>query len=98
MYKHLLKQTAKHKIVDGTNEYSEPNITKIKDIKCRIEYKNVQITNAQGQQVVSKARLFTEAVVNIGDLIFTQNKDYPVIQSGPKVDFDGNVLIYEIYF
>lgn len=97
MYKHLYNQKAIFKKVTGKDSYGKPTTTD-KEINCRIEYKNKLITNSTGQQATSLGNLMCDEVINIGDLINTQGRDYKVIQSNPLVDFDGINQAYSVDF
>lgn len=96
-YSHLLKQKITLKITNGTDENSAPIISETKtDVPCKIEYKNRLIVNAQSKEITSGAKIFLEEeTIKIGDIVTVNSKDYPILQAGPKYDFDGVFVICE---
>lgn len=98
MFNHLYKQTVIHKVINGTDEYSNPIVESSSSISCSLNFQNVIVLNGNGQEVTAKAKLQTTTQVNINDLINHNGIDYKVIQVNPVVDFDGNIAFYEVIF
>lgn len=73
-----LNQTVTWKRVVGLNEYGEPQ-TEEQEIRVRWEGKRRLVRNAQGQEVVSEARVFCEEAVQPGDILERGGRDWPVI-------------------
>lgn len=90
-----LNQTATLKTVTGYNGYEEPTMTS-STIAVRWEAKRCLVRNAQGQNVVSEARVFTEAVVNPGDRLTYGGRDWITIAVSEVPDLDGVVRFREI--
>lgn len=51
------------------NDYNEPLTSETLTIKGRMETGHKLVRNSKGEEVVSSARVFTESVVSVGDLI-----------------------------
>ena len=99
IYTHLYTQKFTLKRVNGTDENSEPNIVEtLVDEPCKVEFKNRLILNAQGAQVSSQSKLFTDSEVSVEDIVNYNGKDYTVIQANPLYDLDGITQAYQVYF
>ena len=62
-------------------------------IKGRKETGNKLIRNAQGQEVVSSATVFTQSAVSVNDTIDGST----VIAVSPEIGLDGTIEFYEVY-
>ncbi len=80
------------KAVTSINKYNEPTYSSV-TIKGRKETGNKLILNAEGQEVISSARVFTESAVANNDLIDNSK----VIQVTANINLDGTVAFYEVY-
>ncbi|BBN97500.1 hypothetical protein [Sporolactobacillus terrae] len=78
----------------GVNQYNEPEYEQI-PIKCRYEYTNRLVRDAQGEQVPSDARFFTTEPVKPGDRIVIGEEDRMVITAGGQPDLSGGIEFYE---
>jgi len=76
---------------DGSRTYESSSIT------CRMEPKNRLVTNAKGEEVTSKARLFTTTKVNIGDVILHGGREWPVVAVFERWSMSA-ISHYEVYF
>jgi hypothetical protein len=74
------------------NEYNEPTYA-TSTIKGRKEHGIKLVRNAQGEETVSSAVVFTASVVSVNDLI----DDAIVIDSQPMPNLDGTTQFYEVY-
>ena len=95
MVKDYFNQTIALKTKGAVNEYNEASYSS-SNIAGRFEYKRRLVRNAQGQEVVSEARLFTEASVSEDDVITHDGKDWTVIAVEDIVDLDGITLYREV--
>jgi len=73
-----LTQRATWKRTVGLNEYGEP-VTADTTIRVRWEGKRRLVRNAQGQEVVSEARVFCVDPVQPGDILEHDGRGWPVI-------------------
>lgn len=80
------------KSVASVSKYNEPTYSSV-TIKGRKETGNKLILNAEGQEVISSARVFTESAVANNDLI----DDSKVIQVNKNIGLDGSIVFYEVY-
>lgn len=98
-YTNMLTQRAVLKTVDGTDSDGRPNIIALDEIDCRIEFKNSLTTGAQGQELVSSGRLYTEAVVKVDDILEIKDKEFIVVNVSPYYPLSDNICaINEVYF
>lgn len=98
-YTHLLKQQLTLCKIDGTDEYSMPNIVEtIENVPCCITYKNKLIIARNGEQITSEGNILTEKEIKAGDLIKLNETDYKIISVNPLYDFDNNLQGYKAYF
>jgi hypothetical protein len=74
------------------SEYNESTYT-TSTIKGRMETGFKLIRNAQGQEVISSAVVFTRSAVQNNDLINNRR----VISVESMVDLDGSINWYEVY-
>lgn len=79
----------------GKNEYGEP-VTEDSNIKVRWEGKRRLVRNAQGQEVVSEAKVFCLEPIKPGDILEHGGRQWPVIAVTDVTDLDGNVLHREV--
>lgn len=76
----------------GINEYNEPTYA-TSTIKGRKETGFKLIRNAQGQEVVSSATIFTKSAISNNDLIDGKQ----VISVESMIELNGSVMFYEVY-
>lgn len=98
MFSHFYKQTAVLKVTDGYDEYGKPDIVETKEIACRIEFKNTLVVGANGQEITSSGRLFTDDEIKIGDIVCIDDEDYKVKQAFLSTGLDGEYAVNEVYF
>lgn len=91
-----LNQTATWKTVSSVNEYNEPTFTST-TITCRMEYKRQMVRDAEGQEVVSEATLYTLSAVLPGDIITYSARDWSVITVADEAQLDGSVMFRAVY-
>ena len=91
-----LNQSATWKTVTSVNEYNEPTFTST-TITCRMEYKRQMVRDAQGQEVVSEATLYTTSAVLPGDVITYDSRDWSVLTVASEAQLDGTVLFRAVY-
>ena len=98
-YTNLLSDTAVLKTVDGKDANDRPNIIALEEIDCKIEFKNSLTVGAQGQELVSAGRLFTESVVKVDDILEIKDKEFKVLKVCPYYPIAGSMLVInEVYF
>ena len=98
-YTNLLSDTAVLKTVDGTDNNWKPNIIALDEIDCKIEFKNALTVNAQGQELVSSGRLYTESVVKVDDILEIKDGVFKVVNVNPYYPIDSSALVInEVYF
>lgn len=85
-------QSLTWKQAGALNEYAEPTYTST-TIKGRKETGFKLIRNAQGQEIVSSAKVFTESEVEANDLIDGKL----VIAVTSQVNLNGSVEFYEVW-
>ena len=85
-------QSLTWKHVSSINEYNEPTYT-TSTIKGRKETGFKMIRDAQGQETVSSATVFTKSAVTVNDLIDGKL----VIAVDSQITLGGSVLFYEVY-
>lgn len=76
----------------GVDEYSNPTYAAAVTIQCRVSPKAVQVLDPNGNEVISKASIYTAGDFDIGpqDRITQSNGDIdPVIRVGRPPDGDG---------
>lgn len=78
----LLTDTVSHATYTGQDGYGAPTYAAAVTHPCRVEYKIRRITNAQGEERVSRARLFFDGDVVIGlrDKLVLEDETAPAIQ------------------
>jgi hypothetical protein len=85
-------QSLTWKHVSSINEYNEPTYaTSI--IKGRKETGFKMIRDAQGQETVSSAQVFTKSAVAVNDKI----DDKLVIAVDSQITLNGSISFYEVY-
>ena len=92
MMKSYFNQSLLLQKVASNNEYNEPTYTS-STIKGRKETGNKLIRNAQGQEIVSTACVFTLSSVSNGDLIDGR----VVVSVENSIDLNGKVAFFEVY-
>lgn len=98
-YTNMLTQRAVLKTVNGTDTDGRPNIIALDEIDCRIEFKNSLTVGAQGQELVSSGRLYTEAVVKVDDILEIKDKEFKAVNVSPYYPLSDNICaINEVYF
>jgi len=78
--------------VTGTDEYGNRSYASPVTIQCRVSPKAVQVLTVNGDEVVSKANIYTAGDFDIGalDRITQSNGEVdPVIRVGRPPDTDG---------
>jgi len=85
-------QSLTWKHVASTNDYNEPIYTTF-TIKGRKETGNILVRNAQGQEVVSSAAIFTGSAIANNDLIDGQL----VVSVDAMINLNGTIKFYEVY-
>jgi hypothetical protein len=91
-----LSQTAIWRHVTGRNEFGDPTYAPDQPVPVRWEPKLRLVRNAQGDQVVSEARVFTEASVEPGDVLVYGGREWPIIAVGQVVGLDGAEIGREV--
>ena len=91
MVDNYFNQTLTWETVASTNKYNEPAYTST-SIKGRKETGNKLVRNAQGQEVVSSAMVFTKSAIQNNDLIDGKK----VISVEDMNMLDGDVMFYEV--
>lgn len=81
--------------VTSRDEFNDPNYAD-QPIKVRWEAKRRLVRNAQGDQVVSEARVYTQAAVEPGDVLVYAGREWPVIAVGHATGLDGTELFREV--
>lgn len=85
-------QSLTWKHVSSINEYNEPTYA-TSTIKGRKETGFKMIRDAQGQETVSSAQVFTKSAVVVNDKI----DDKLVIAVDSQITLGGSVSFYEVY-
>jgi hypothetical protein len=91
-----LNQTATLKAKASVNLYNEATYTS-STINCRFQHKRKMARNAQGEEVVSMAQVFTTTEVDEDDTITYDGRDWQVIAVEDCVGLDGTVNHYEVF-
>lgn len=91
-----LNQTAFWRHVTGRDDFNDPAYAADQPITVRWEARRRLVRNAQGDQVVSEARVFTEASVEPGDVLVYGSREWPVIAVGQVVGLDGAEIGREV--
>lgn len=87
------------KTVNGRDSEDRPNIIALDEIDCKIEFKNTLTVGAQGQELASSGRLFTESVVKVDDILEIRDKEFKVVSVNPYYPLVGSELVInEVYF
>ena len=89
-----LNQTAKWKKMTSSDGYP-PQPGPPTSIKVRWEAKRRLVRNAQGQEVVSEARVFCLESIQPGDVLEYGDRDWPVIAVSEAVGLDGKTMFRE---
>ena len=92
MLSNYANQSLTWKHAGALNEYAEPTYA-TKTITGRKETGFKLIRNAQGQEIVSSAKVFTESAVEANDLIDGKL----VIAVTSQVNLNGSVEFYEVW-
>jgi hypothetical protein len=66
------------------------------EIKVRWEAKRRLVRNAQGQEVVSEARVFCLESIQPGDVLEYGGRDWPVIAVSETPGLDGKAMFREV--
>lgn len=96
MIRDYLNQTAQWYQKTGTNAYGEPEFAAPVQIKVRWEGKRRLVRNAQGEEVVSEARVFCLKAVATGDKLEYGGRQWPVIAVSEMPGLDGGISHYEV--
>lgn len=95
MLRDYLNQTVTHKSVLSVNDYNEKTYSTV-SIKGRFIYKREVMRNADNEDVVSDAILYTETAINEKDVITHDSKDWVVRRVYPYKFFDGSTMGYKV--
>lgn len=99
MFKHFMNQTFTLKIIDGTDEYSQPNVAETKEnLPCRIQWKNKLIISGNGQQRTSEGSVLTMQAAKVSDVVVIEETDHSIIAVSPMYDFENILQGYLLYF
>lgn len=79
-----------------TNDYNEPVYVADAIIKARFEYKRKMVRNAQAQEILSEATLYTRSAVSVNDVIVHDGVNWIVIAVSPQPTLDGSIVFYEV--
>jgi hypothetical protein len=79
----------------SVNEYNESTYT-TSTIKGRFEYNRKLVRNAQGEQVISEAMLYSITAIKLDDVITYDSIDWNVISVANVVDLGGAISHYEV--
>jgi len=82
--------------VTSRDEFSDPSYAADQPIKVRWEAKRRLVRDGKGDQVVSEARVFTDAAVEPGDVLVYGGREWPVIAVGQATGLDGSELFREV--
>ena len=93
MIKDYLNQTASHEAYSSINDYAEPSYSAAVSIACRKEGVNKLIRDAEGKEVVTSSRVFTETLINVKDRIDGRM----ILRVDPMPNLDGSISHYEVY-
>lgn len=85
-------QSLTWKSVSSVNAYNEPTYATL-TIKGRKESIYKQVPNQRGEIVIASARVFTETLVEVGDLI----DDHKIIRVDTIAKLNGTAHHYEVY-
>jgi hypothetical protein len=96
MIESYLNQTAVWKSKGAVSDTNQPTYAPDVSIPCRIEYSRKMIRNKDGQEVVSMATVFTQAVVRPDDVIVIDGYSWPVIAVAEEADLSGAILFREV--
>lgn len=97
MLKHLLNDTAVLKSVQDVDEYDVPTISEIRSINCKFEFAVKSDSYALSEQKTMPARMFCVDEVRIGDIISYEKNNFKVIQVNDYKDFDGKLMLREVF-
>lgn len=67
-------------------------------IKGRVESSRRLVRNEKGEQVISQAYVMTTALIELGDMVVWQGREWPVLTVDIETDLMGKELHREIYF
>jgi hypothetical protein len=95
MIEDYLNQTVMWSEKTGKNQYNEPEYAAPIAIDGRFEYKRKLVRNAEGEQVVSEAQLFTTEKVKSGDKLNHDSTDFIIITAGGQPGLSGDIEFYE---
>ncbi len=89
-----LNQTATWKHLVSSDGYPpQPDVGTA--IKVRWEARRRLVRNAQGQEVVSEARVYCTEAIQPGDVLAFGGRDWPVLTVSEAPGLDGRVLYRE---
>lgn len=96
MIEEYLNQTAVWRAKGAVSDTNEPTYAADVSIPCRIEYSRKMLRNKDGQEVVSMATVFTQAVVKPDDVMVIGGYSWPVIAVADESDLSGDILFREV--
>jgi len=94
MISEYLNQTVTHKTVSNVNNYNEKTYSST-STSARFIYKREMIRNADGEEITSKAIVYTKTELSEGDVITHDSKDWVVRFVYPWIFLDGSVMGYK---
>lgn len=90
-----LKQRGTLKRRTGVASDGTPAYTTV-PIKCLFEWGARIAVGPKGQTVTASGRVFTATEVNVGDAIYHEGRNWPVIAAYARIGLSGNVDHYEV--
>ncbi len=93
-----MNDTVEWKSVQNSDEYDLPIFNNIKTVKCKFEFaQNSQETDNTALKLLPARMFCHETDIAAGDIISYKNHNYKVIQVNIYNDFDGSVILCEVY-
>lgn len=97
MFNHLFCNDVQIQKISGFDSYNNP-ITEEKTIKGKLEFQIKNVTNINGDEVVSTGQLRLKEELSELDRINIKGVWREIINIIPQDDFSGKVQYYVIYF
>ena len=97
MFNHLFCNNVQIQKISGFDSYNNP-ITEEKTIKGKLEFQIKNVTNINGDEVVSTGQLRLKEELSELDRINIKGVWREIINIIPQDDFSGKVQYYVIYF
>ena len=80
----------------GRDSNGDPSFADAETAMCRVEYTRANVINAQGEQVVSEIRLFSEIEIPAGSLVTIKGLEWPVLSCSEAISVGGSIDHYEM--